>query len=329
MLENALSINPNLVNAQNWLNTARAQEGDGTGAMAIIDKLIELDPLYGPALSNAVQMYNKRGKQNKSWALLKRVKPFSQNQIRVLHSEAATHISLGQYARGLPLMDIVFQEEPSNHHFRGDMSKAWNSTHQFERSVRDATKTNQSFALLQLGRVEEALIAAYEIADAGTNIDAFFNILNALGKSDNVIKILDERWNGLENVTIDKSGVTGCIMLNEIALAYKRSGDLEKSGEALRLVRQGHDRMIDQGWSNFDFSLNEAVYHALIENAELALEHLSDAVDKGYIGSTRIAMLKPAFEPLEEDPQFEAIQARMIIHLNEEREALGLKPVAE
>jgi hypothetical protein len=45
--------------------------------------------------------------------------------------------------------------------------------------------------------------------------------------------------------------------------------------------------------------------------------------------AARLTRLWPAFEPLEGDPRYEAIQTRMIIHLNEEREALGLGPIAE
>ena len=46
-------------------------------------------------------------------------------------------------------------------------------------------------------------------------------------------------------------------------------------------------------------------------------------------GAPFLSRLWPAFEPLEGDPRYEAIQTRMIIHLNEEREALGLGPIAE
>jgi hypothetical protein len=46
------------------------------------------------------------------------------------------------------------------------------------------------------------------------------------------------------------------------------------------------------------------------------------------ITSARISFEYPALKPLEGDPQYEALQTRMIDRLNAEREKLGLEPVS-
>ena len=59
-----------------------------------------------------------------------------------------------------------------------------------------------------------------------------------------------------------------------------------------------------------------------------ALELLATAIDGGRILSARIADAMPYFSELEGDPVYEAIQARMVEHLNRERQQLGLEPVS-
>ena len=119
----------------------------------------------------------------------------------------------------------------------------------------------------------------------------------------------------------------GYAPLNEIALAYMRADEPEKAQKALALVYEGHEKLQALGWDNMQFSMNQAVYYTLMGDHDTALVHLAAAIDRGYIGSTRLTRLWPAFEPLEVDPRYEAIQTRMITHLNEERKALGLEPV--
>ena len=121
----------------------------------------------------------------------------------------------------------------------------------------------------------------------------------------------------------------GYAPLNEIALAYMRAGEHDKAQDALALVDQGQKHLVAKGRNNFLFSMNRAVYFTLRGDYDSALMHLAASIDGGYIGSTRLTKLWPAFEPLEADPRYQAIQARMITHLNKEREALGLEPISE
>ncbi len=72
-LEKALSINPNLLDALNWMQMAKASQGDAPGATAIVERMLEIDPLYVPAVANAIYDYNLNGQPEKSWALLGKV----------------------------------------------------------------------------------------------------------------------------------------------------------------------------------------------------------------------------------------------------------------
>jgi len=57
------------------------------------------------------------------------------------------------------------------------------------------------------------------------------------------------------------------------------------------------------------------------------VEWLAQAIDGGFIASNKISREYPYFRELDGNPEYEAIQARMIDHLNRERAQLGLEPI--
>jgi hypothetical protein len=115
--------------------------------------------------------------------------------------------------------------------------------------------------------------------------------------------------------------------MNAVALAYRRAGNEGKFGDAMQRVRQAHDSLAEQGLRNPDFWLAEAAWYAMAGRQRESLEHLAAAIDGGLVLSSRITDDMPYFRDLEGDPEYEAIQARMIEHRDAERAALGLEPV--
>ena len=330
VLEKALSINPNLINALNWLITAKSVLGDYLGGRAITEKILQTDPLYVPAIGTAVANYNNEGQTEKSWALLERVPPFLLNHPLVMMNKAYTHFHLGQYALGLPLVESAASLEPNDWLIREVQCFAWNSTHQFHRVIAACVGHPLIIAHWQLGHLEEALTLAYEPAAEGRFFEPYFQVLNGSGNSHQLIEFLESRWSDIDEFAAGfwfDSDIMGYAPLNEIALAYIHANEPEKARKALALVYKGHEKLKALGWDNMQFSMNQAVYYALMGDHETALVHLAASIDRGYIGSTRLTRLWPAFEPLEGDPRYEAIQSRMITHLNEERKTLGLEPV--
>jgi TolB-like protein len=329
-LETALSINPNLLDALHWLHNARSEQGNDLENLARIEKILEMDPLYTPAFSNAVTAYNWSGQPEKAWALLERVKPLLGNQFEFRMGKIYTHFYSGQYALGLPIAEALIKQEPNRRILREMLCFAWNSTHQFDRTIDLSHGHPAIIANWQQGLVEEALDMAYEPAASGLYYEPYFQVLNASGNSKKLIDFLESRWpdlNSFANSFPFNSDIMGYAPLNEIALAYMRVGEFEKAQEALALVHDGHEQLQTNGRNNIQFSMNRAVYYALTGERDTALIHLAASIDGGYIGSSRLTRLWPAFESLEGDPRYEAIQASMIKHLNEERETLGLGPV--
>jgi hypothetical protein len=87
------------------------------------------------------------------------------------------------------------------------------------------------------------------------------------------------------------------------------------------------ERTLAQGMQGSEFLMVVAAYHAMAGDTDQALSRLAQAIDGGLIVSARISHEYPYFRELDGNPDYEAIQQRMIEHLNRERAQLGLEPV--
>ena len=93
-------------------------------------------------------------------------------------------------------------------------------------------------------------------------------------------------------------------------------------------MRDVHEDLIEQGIDNSVFYFSEASHQVLAGNPDAGLDFLERAIDGGFATSLRFAAEWPCLQPLEGDPRYEALQARMIEHINRERAKLGLAPVS-
>ena len=207
------------------------------------------------------------------------------------------------------------------------LSIGLDATHQYERSVEEGNAYHKPFALWLLGRSDEALMLAHELASAGISATPLFVLMNANARSAELIAYLEDRWPDLDDFE------TGFLIqswqiraMSNASLAYARMGDRQKFDETMERTWTAIERMRAEGLDNYNFSLDQADYYALTGEHEKALSHLGAAIDSGYIGAIRLVLERPALEPLESDSRFKAIQTRMLEHLNRERDQLGLAP---
>ena len=327
-LQKALSINPNLINASNWLQNSYRRAGMSEKTLPILEGMLERDPLYRPALGNAINEYNRLGMQERSFALIERVRPFIPDDAHLVHFEAATLTTLGRYAEALPLSEEALAKRPADGVFRLWLGfELWN-THQYERAA-DPEFSNfiRIFALQMLGRTEEAGILAQQEAAKG-DPNSWLEFLNRAGRSEEAARYIDERWPDLADFEAAyPTGQFGYSEMIQAALAYSNTGNDAKFQDAMQRVRAAHDRHIEQGVRLFRFFVHEGEYYALAGDFEKAIEQLEIAIDQGWMGnSTRLSKADPALQLLEGDPRYEALQARAVALLNEQRAQLGLEP---
>ena len=152
--------------------------------------------------------------------------------------------------------------------------------------------------------------------------------MNAMDQSAELIRYLEDRWPNLEAFQQSiPASMFGYREMADIALAYKRAGNQALFEDAMRRLDAASEITLSHGIKGNDLQIIVAAYHAMAGANDLALASLAQAIDNGLIISRRISKEFPFFRDLEGDPEYEAIQARMMEHVNVERQQLGLQPI--
>jgi len=328
-LEKALQLNSSLVDAANWLANVYSETGQLTKSIEQQQEILSRDPLYKPSLANLVAQYIVTSQFDKASALIEKTRPFMSQDANIKLMDSWMLKWRGKIAESLPLAEEALRQQPRDRVYRVEVGTSYLDTHQFERAAEDGYWFVKIKALARLGRLEEATRLAQDWAAQG-NPQEYLELLAVTGQSQALVDYLEERWPSLDGFeqAFPASAYWGYREMPYIALAYKRLGNQEKFDDAMRRIRVSHDSLEKQGLSNQVFFKLEAAYYAMAEDREQSLDFLSRAVDLGMIASTRIIVDLPFFEWLESDPEYQAIQTRMIEHLNRERAALGLEPVS-
>jgi len=268
------------------------------------------------------------GQKEEAAERVEKTRPFIPQDANMAWLDYALSFWSGQIADSFPNAERAVEMSPEDRVYRRALAESLWSTGQFDKAAQSGSWPVQVRALGQLGRVEEASLLAEKWAALG-NIEPYFRLLNATGQSEVLVDYVDERWPDLDAFEHDfpANGYIGYPTMIDIALAYRRVGQQEKFNDAMERVRMAHDSLVAQGLSNPVHFTLEAAYHAMAGDREQALKFLASAVDEGFVFTPRITDEQPYFMDLEGDPEYEAIQARMLDHLNRERAQLGLEPV--
>jgi hypothetical protein len=114
----------------------------------------------------------------------------------------------------------------------------------------------------------------------------------------------------------------------EIALAYRRAGNQTRFDEAMTRLVAANQQSFSQGVRGHDLLIMMAAYDTMAGSYDEALARLGEAIDMGFITSSKISKEYPFFKELDGNAEYEAIQQSMLEHLNSERAMLGLEPVS-
>ncbi|NIL97121.1 MAG: hypothetical protein GTO62_08285 [Planctomycetales bacterium] len=328
-LERALAINPNLINAGNWLTLAYWQVNRLTEAMALLNAIKERDPLYKPALGNRAFQLVMMGKAEEARAYVDGIEPFMPDDIYIKLTRAWIDFSEGQSAAGLRRIQAALEQQPTNRAAKEGVNQGHYMTHQFDKLFDDHYSDFYIRALFNLGQNEEAMIVAQQQAAVGV-VAPLFRFLNASDQSGLLIDYLEERWPDLEAFQRDVPAAIlgpGFGAMADVALAYRRAGNREQFVDAMYRLDAANREALDQGITCGCLKIVVAGYHSMAGETDLALASLAEAIDGGFITSAKISLEFPFFRELDGNPEYEAIQARMIENLNRERKLLGLDPI--
>ena len=326
-LTKALSINPNLIDASNWLQIALSSSGDPLAAMHILEGMTQKDPLYRPAFGNAVTAFNAFGRADKARALIARFREYEPDNPQVLRAEAVTDYFSGNAAAGLRLATKAYELAPTNATIHFAFSVGLLMTHQPERLAAEGSDFFRVDALDFLGRRHEAFELAYRLAGEGF-VGILFGLLNRADRSQELVDYLEERWTGLDAfATAHPHDDFGYVVMMDIAFAYSRTGNTERFEDALLLVENAMSTLASQGIDNMVNMSQNATYLALAGREEEAITQMEEAVERGLLGNPALDWTQPIFASMADNPRFIALRTLIADKVNEQREILGLDPI--
>ncbi len=323
----ALSINPNLIDASNWLQNTLAVSGEARSALQLLEHMMQRDPLYRPGFSNAVRAFDDFGLEDKAQALIDQFRTYDPNDPQLLQADAMHHFFRGSAAEGFRLAEQAYQLAPTDAVTHFVFTLGLLQTLQVERIAEEGLDFLQVDALDLLGRRDEAFELAFELSREGY-IGNLFALYNRADRSQELIDYLEERWPSLDAFAADyPHDQYGYSLMAEVALAYSRTGNTERFNDALLLVENAMSKLSGQGVDNIWFMGENARYLALAGEYDQAITQLENALNRGLRMYAPLATAIPLFEPLLDDPRFVALEADMMDSINDDRQALGLEPI--
>ena len=326
-LTKALSINPNLIDAANWLEIALEGVGDFKGALEITVDIVERDPLYRPAFSNAIMLFNAFGRADEAEALLRRIEAFDSSNPDLYTARAINFQFSGRNGEGLQQMEMNRELDEMSGVEKFFLSIGLTNTMQFERTIEEGSLFMKPYALYEAGRQDEAIALAQAQASSGSPGNLFY-LLNRSDRSKEVTDYLEERWPTLATFAAENNGDEyGYNIMTDVALAYSRVGNQDRFNEAMLIIEQHAARLDEQNIDNLFYSADRAVGYALRGDTDAAIEHLQQAASRGWTTSGVPAVVTPALAVLTDDPRYQEIEVTMLANMNRDREIVGLPPL--
>ncbi len=322
--EKALAINPNLIDARNWLQIALQSIGEYRAAMEMTMEIADADPLYMPSFSNGLMMFAAFGREDLSIKWIERLKRFDPTNPRVKLGEAVNHIANGRGAEAYLLLEEERQKRPLPGVWRLMYTlSVWN-TGQYELGADYGHNFWKPSFYSRLGRKDEAYALAREQAIAG--IPGNLIDLSARdGRYKELTDFLEERWPTLQSfVDEHPGGEWGYNDLLFIALAYEEQNNERRFNESLRLLQEWEQNVLDQGVSNVGLTMNRALIRALEGDDDAAFTGATKAVEAGWGDSEGLAVGTVIMQRYVGDPRLAELEAMVLETINKGRERLGL-----
>jgi TolB-like protein len=331
-LQKSLALNPNLIDASNWLQNAYRTEGKITESIQLLEQMLERDPLYRPAIFNLSFGYILTNRTDQSLALIERSKRYLPNDPRMVGAEAAHYLLSQQPVPAHPLVEQLFRSMPSDPGARTVFSIAMMQLRDYERLAELGFGWPKCVGLARLKRVEEAAMVCRDAAanDLEEGLNNLFDFLVNSGREQELIRYVQERWSGLDAFENDVPARNGFAYqsMGHIARAYQLLGNEAMYTDALRRFRASLDYQRANGADSFLMEWAEGYYFALAGDFDAALTHLERASALGFKLDLQTSEFWPVYKPLDGLPRFESLKADGQRRINAEREQLGLEPLS-
>ncbi len=332
-LEFALKLNPNLDNTRNWLSIAYGEASRNDESRALLEAVVEHDPMFGPAFNNLIQAYLRARDFDLGNALVGRVERIVGETDDVNQSWGMIALAQGDAARAIRYLRKSYDVNPSNTVIQLWYSAALNSIGEFETTVEVGLPLSVASALDQLGRFEEAQSILDTVPIGNSGNDTNHAVMRAVafhfmvsGQYDAAVRYVEEHFTGLDAVLqrFERTDGSNSGYLAPLAYSYLQAGresEFKKMTDALAESAARRIVARDKSFGSIYSSINLAALTGTDEDVLIQVEIL---VANDGLGVNRFDT--PIFERMKDNAEFQKLNAILVKRANDERAKLGLDP---
>ena len=328
-LRQALALNPNHSNANNWLQGDLSDANRLGEAIQIAERNYEIDPLYAPGVANLAGLYQITGKPEKAAMIVEGAIPYLDGGALdyMQASMVANAFWTAQEAEGVRQMQALGDRDP----WFASYVTAWGlfGLLDYEQAlVYGQDRAPAIHILARLGRFEEAMRRSQDFLASGEGVGETIRILSEAGRFEDVVAFYEARFDRLEDFAVaTATRGQGAAPVGDLAYAFRQQGRESDFQQTLAFFRKILDTQERDGADNHRLSWSKA-YLAMLENdVDSALAYLERAVEQGYLEENQLTRYWPVFQPLLGEPRLTALIERMNGRRNEQRALLDLPPI--
>lgn len=336
-LRRAIELNPNSLDARNWLALALANGGRLRDVAAQLRALVDIDPLYRPGVNNAILYAVDVGESATA-------RQIGERYIAAVTSEAEktlTRVTLlysvdRRIGEAIKLRETV-PESDSNSIDDASLISAYfdlGITHEYRGSA-ETLPVFEPYRELKLGNFAKALdLARAAIEEAPEFMVAhsvYIEVLSILGQDAELIAYFDKEYNAdLEAfATRLRPGVNvRPPPYTELAQALRNAGRTVEYEDAMRRMRYTIDIFRAGGDVSAARDRDEAQYWAVMGDDSRALDFIEQEFAKAPPLDI-FAFLDRRYSSIRNEPRFVALRKANLARVNQERAVLDYPPLTE
>ena len=330
----ALALNPSSLDARLWLANSLYESGLVFDSITELQKLLDIDPLFGPAANNLMVTLDDVGQYEESTRFAQQIADRLRDpQLSVRFRTRVARLTDGPASAIQVALDLGVDKLSTGAAGQLVVDFETLGIDIVSEGLSPPAPLYQPSITAALGRSEAAVEDALELIEKNPLFAAahaiYLEVLSTAGHDATVIEHFDREYSGDLNILSEKLtayALDGVPPYMELALAAKATGDDSLYDDAMNAWRRTIDRFRAGGSASGPRDVDDARYWAMQGDATKAVSFLTTAYEKnGYIPVWNFR--ERAFSALKDNEAFVNIHEKNLVRINEERAKLNRDPL--
>ncbi len=331
-LQRAVEINPNYLDARNWLSLALGANGRYRDIAEEQWALFQIDPLYPPGVNNAILHLTNIGDMERARQVVARVKEIAPGTATTLGGESTLLGATGEFARGLIIGERAYAMAPNTNSAAG-LAYGYLSLGDTANARKFDIDYIEPAILVTEGKTGEAVALSKELLDRSPDyyqaqID-YIAALNIAGEYEALADYYRDTWRDV--AAFEKALYSGFSALlppfGDVAHALYETGDEGGAQKVMARWRTAIDIARAGGAASPNWDFEDARWHGLHGETDKAMAFLQNAFERrGGVGLFTVRAMDQ-IEPMAADQRYQALRLKMVASIDEQRRLLGLDPL--